>query len=138
MILRAHQCRARASEARELARQTKRAATKAALEQAAEYWSGLAERVEQREQRHPGRTAFHVPIPIQTHKDKDPMPVVGYLVSVGIALFLGLLAVSEQFVSGVPDAAAVSNAQTNAALLSLNRSWGAPNLLSQSPANCAI
>jgi hypothetical protein len=114
MILRAHQCRARASEARELARQTKRAATKAALEQAAEYWSGLAERVEQREQRHPGRTAFHVPIPTQTHK--DPMPVVGYLVSVGIGLFLGLLVVSEQFVSGVPDAAAISAAQTNAAI----------------------
>jgi hypothetical protein len=60
--------------------------------------------------------AFHVPILIQTHK--DPMPVMGYLVSVGITLFLGLLAVSAQFGSGVPDAAAVSKAQTSALLLS--------------------
>ena len=46
------------------------------------------------------------------------MPVFTYLVSVGTALFLGLLAVSAQFDSRVPDAAAGSKAQTNATLLS--------------------
>jgi hypothetical protein len=46
------------------------------------------------------------------------MPVFTYLVSVGTALFLGLLALSAQFDSRVPDAAAGTKAQTNAALLS--------------------
>ena len=45
------------------------------------------------------------------------MPVSGYLVGVGIALFLGLLASSAQFESRAPRAAAVSMAQTNAVLL---------------------
>jgi hypothetical protein len=110
MILRAQECKERAIAARELARQTKRAATKAALVQTADYWSVLAERLEQREQ------VLHLSAPAQAHPAS--MPLVRYLVGVGIALFLGLLAASAQFESRAPDAAAVSTAQTNAALLS--------------------
>ena len=110
MILHAHECRARANEARELARQVKRASTKTALEQAAEYWFALAERVEQQE------GALHLPPLFASHV--DGLPVFRYLVSVGIALFLGMLAVSAQFESRASNAAAVSKAQTNAALLS--------------------
>jgi hypothetical protein len=106
MILHAHECRARANEARELARQVKRASTKTALEQAAEYWFAL----EQQE------GALHLPPPFASHV--DGLPVFRYLVSVGIALFLGMLAVSAQFESRASNAAAVSKAQTNAALLS--------------------
>ena len=40
------------------------------------------------------------------------------LLSVGIALFLGLLAVSAQFEARAPDAAAVSTAQSSAGLFS--------------------
>ena len=67
----------------------KRASTKTALEQAAEYWFALAERVEQQE------GALHLPPPFASHV--DGLPVFRYLVSVGIALFLGMLAVSAQF-----------------------------------------
>jgi hypothetical protein len=84
------------------------------LEQAAEYWSVLAERLEQREDS--GKTALH--LPVSAEAQTDSMPVFTYLVSVGTALFLGLLALSAQFESRVADAAAVSKAQTNAALLS--------------------
>ena len=116
MRLRAQECRARASEARELAPQVKKASRKAALEQAAEYWSALAERVEQSEGKQPGRTALHLPRPSESHS--DAMPIFGYLLSVGIALFLGLLAVSAQLDTRAPDAAAVSTAQSSAALFS--------------------
>jgi hypothetical protein len=114
MILHAHECRARANEARQLAWQVKRVSTKTALEQAAEYWSALAERLEQRKD--PGKTALHLPLPAEAQTDS--VPVFRYLVSVGTALFLGLLALSAQFESRVPDAAAVSKPQTNASLLS--------------------
>jgi hypothetical protein len=117
MNLRAHECRARAIEARELARQIKRRATKTALEQAAEYWFGLAERMEQRGQKQPARTTLRLAIP--TRAQPDSMPVFGYLVSVGVALLFVLLAVSARLQSEVPDGvAAVSAAQTNAALFS--------------------
>jgi hypothetical protein len=115
MILSAHECRARASEARELAQQAKRTSTKTALEQVAEYWFALAERVEQRDEEQPGTMGLHLPVTVEAHTDS--MPVFTYLVSVGAALILGLLAVSAQFDSQVPDASAGS-AQTNAALLS--------------------
>ena len=110
MILRAQECRERATEARKLAHETKRPATKAALVQAADYWSALAERLEQCEQ------VLRLSRPVQTLAVS--MPVFGYLVGVGIALFLGLLAASAQFESLAPDAAALLTAQTNAALLS--------------------
>ena len=64
-------------------------------EQAAEYWSALAERVEQSEGKQPGRTALYLPRPSEV--TLSAMPVFGCLLSVGIALFLGLLAVSAQF-----------------------------------------
>ena len=89
MILRAQECRERATEARKLAHETKRPATKAALVQAADYWSALAERLEQCEQ------VLRLSRPVQTLAVS--MPVFGYLVGVGIALFLGLLAASAQF-----------------------------------------
>ena len=63
--------------------------------------------------------ALHLPVTAEAHTDS--MPVFTYLVSVGTALILGLLAVSAQFDLRVPDASAGSKAQTNAALLSANR-----------------
>jgi hypothetical protein len=110
MILRANECRARAREAIELARHTKRVSTKTALEQAAEYWVGLAERVEQQR----GRPVLHLPSSVGAHTDS--MPVLSYVVSVGIALFFGLLVASAQLQPREPDHGAVSKAQTNAAL----------------------
>jgi hypothetical protein len=46
------------------------------------------------------------------------MPIFGYLLSVGIALFLGLLAVSAKLETRALDAAAVSTVQSSAALFS--------------------
>lgn len=61
MILRAQECTERAIEARELARQTKRHATKAALVQAAAYWSALAEQ------------ELRLSTPVQTHPVSMPV-----------------------------------------------------------------
>jgi hypothetical protein len=116
MHLRAHECRARAMEARELAWEAKRPATRTALEQAAEYWLGLAERVEQREQEQPAKPLHLTRL---THAQPNSMPVFRYFVSVGIALFFGLLAVSTKLQSEVPGGvAAAPTVQPNAALLS--------------------
>src|SRR5215218_1351382 len=74
MILRADECKARAREARKPALQTKRASTKAALDQAAEYWFGLVDRLEHGEQQ-PGKTALHLSSP-PSEPSADSMPDV--------------------------------------------------------------
>jgi hypothetical protein len=103
MHLRAHECRERAMEARELARQAKRPSAKTAFENAAEYWLALGERVErlEPEQRRPLPLAQAAP----RSAHPDSMPIIGYFLSVGLALFLGLVALHAYLESGVPESA---------------------------------
>src|SRR4051794_34261123 len=115
MILRANECRARARDAIELARHTKRVSTKTALEQAAEYWSGLAQRVEQQR----GRTALH--LPSSSRRTPTQCPSLELPCQCGDCLILGLLVASAQLEPREPDHGAVSKAQTNAALSTKNR-----------------
>ena len=92
MHLRAHECRERALHARELARQAKRPSAKNTFEQTADYWIALAERVELGER----KSVFLA----QPAVHSERMPLVGYLFSVGIALFLGLFGVLEFVLGG--------------------------------------
>jgi len=96
MHVRAHECRERALHARELARQAKRPSAKNTFEQTADYRIALAERVELGER----------------------MPLVGYLFSVGIALFLGLVSLSSYLEAGPDSAAKLSMAPITASLVS--------------------
>jgi hypothetical protein len=97
-------------EARELARQAKRPSAKNAFEQAADYWLALAERVEVGE-----RKSISLARPV-VHSDR--MPLVGYLLSVGMALFLGLVSLSAYLEAGRDSAAKLSLAPTTASLVS--------------------
>jgi hypothetical protein len=56
------------------------------VEQAADYWCALAERVEQQEEEQPGRTALVLHLPVSAEAHTDSMPVFKYFVTVGIAL----------------------------------------------------
>jgi hypothetical protein len=96
-------------EARELARQAKRPSAKNAFEQAADYWLALAERVEVGE-----RKSIFLAQPV-VHS--EPMPLVGYLLGVGMALFLGLVSLSAYLEAGPNSAAKLSTAPTSASLV---------------------
>jgi hypothetical protein len=109
MHLQAHDCRERASEVRELARRAKNPSAKKAFEQTAEYWLGLAERLE-----HEERKSICLPEPI-IHSDR--MPVVGYLLSVGMVLMLGLVFLSPYFETRPDRAARLSQAPATASLI---------------------
>jgi hypothetical protein len=109
MHLRAHDCRERAMEARGLAGQAKRPAAKNSFQQAAQYWLALAERVEIGE-----RKSIFLAQPI-VHSNR--MPLVGYLLSVGGALFLGLLSLSAYLGGGSDSAAKLSAAKSTAPLV---------------------
>ena len=79
--------------ARELARQAKKGhPPKNTFEQTADYWIALAERVELGER----KSVFLA----QPAVHSERMPLVGYLFSVGIALFLGLFGVLEFVLGG--------------------------------------
>src|SRR4051812_9434313 len=109
--------RAHAMDARELARSARTTAAWTACEQAADYWFALAERVEL-EQEQPQRirvAAF--PSPPRTVYP-DTMPLLGYFLAVGIALFLGLVALNAYVDPGRPDGApSLSMAPATASLL---------------------
>src|SRR4051812_12948724 len=104
MSLPAHECRERAMVACELARSARTAAVWTACEQTADYWFALAKRVEL-EQEQPqsiralSRSSSRTVYP-------DTMLILGYFLSVGVALFLGLMALSATFdpgrLDGVP------------------------------------
>jgi hypothetical protein len=104
-------------DARELARSARTTAACTACEQAADYWLALAERVEL-EQEQPQRirvVAF--PSPPRTVYP-DTMPLLGYFLAVGIALFLGLVALNAYVDPGRPDGApSLSMAPATALLL---------------------
>ena len=109
MNLRAHECRERALDARELARQAKRPSAKNTFERTADYWLALAERVESGE-----RKSIFLAQPV-VHS--EPMPLVGYLLGVGMALFLGLVSLSAYLEAGPNSAAKLSTAPTSASLV---------------------
>jgi hypothetical protein len=108
MHLRAHDCRERALHARELAQQAKRPSAKNTF-QTADYWIALAERVELGER----KSVFLAQPAVHSVR----MPLVGYLFSVGIALFLGLVSLSSYLEAGPGSAAKLSTAPTTASLV---------------------
>jgi hypothetical protein len=111
MHLRAHECRERAWHARELARQAKKGhPPKNTFEQTADYWIALAERVELGER----KSVFLA----QPAVHSERMPLVGYLFSVGIALFLGLVSLSSYLEAGPDSAAKLSMAPITASHVS--------------------
>ena len=104
-------------DARELARSARTTAAWTACEQVADYWLVLAERVElEQEQQQRIRVAAFPSSPRAVYP--DTMPILGYFLSVGVALFLGLMALSATFDPGRPDGAPrLSMAPTTASLL---------------------
>jgi hypothetical protein len=117
MNLRAHQCRERAMDARELARSARTTAAWTACEQVAHYWLALAERVEL-EQEQPQRIRVALSPSSSRTVYPDTMPILGYFLAVGVALFLGLVALNAYVDPGRPDGAPrASMAPATAALL---------------------
>ena len=104
-------------DARELARSARTTAAWTACEQVADYWLVLAERVElEQEQQQRIRVAAFPSSPRAVYP--DTMPILGYFLSVGVALFLGLMALSATFDPGRPDGApSLSMVPTTASLL---------------------
>ena len=102
-------------DARELARSARTTAAWTACEQAADYWFALAERVELE----PEQTIRVVPSPFSSRTVyPDTMPLLGYFISVGVALFLGLVALNAYVDPGRPDGApSLSMAPATASLL---------------------
>ena len=89
-------------DARELARSARTMAAWTACDQAADYWFALAERVEL-EQAQRIRVALSPSLSRTVYP--DTMPILGYFLAVGVALFLGLMALSATFDTGRPDGA---------------------------------
>jgi hypothetical protein len=115
MSLSARECRQRAMEARALARSARTMAAWTACEQVADYWLVLAERIEH-EQPQGIRVA---PSPSSSRTVyPDTVPILGYCLAVGVALFLGLMALSATFDPGGPERApSLSLAPATASLL---------------------
>jgi hypothetical protein len=101
-------------EARELARPAKKPSAKKAFDQAADYWLGLAERME-----HGERKSICISEPIIR---SERMPVVEYLLTVGTALFLGLVFLSPYLEARPDRAARLSQPPTTASLIPLAHS----------------
>jgi hypothetical protein len=96
-------------EARELARQAKKPSAKKAFDQTADYWLGLAEQME-----HGERKSICLSEPIIR---SERMPVVEYLLTVGTALFLGLVFLSPYLEARPDRAARLSQSPTTASLI---------------------
>ena len=102
-------------DARELARSARTMAAWTACEQAADYWFALAERVEL-EPEQPQR--IRVALSPSWTVYPDTMPILGYFLAVGVALFLGLVALNAYVVPGRTDGAPrASMAPATASLL---------------------
>jgi hypothetical protein len=115
MSLRAQDCRERAMDARELARSARTVAAWTACEQAADYWLALAERAE-----HEQLQRIRVTVSPSSSRTvyPDTMPVLGYFLAVGVALFLGLMALNAYVDPEGPDnAPRLSMAPATASLL---------------------
>jgi hypothetical protein len=117
MNLRAHECRERAMDARELARTARTTASWTACEQVADYWLVLAERVESEEEQ-PQRIKVALSPSLSRTVYPDTMPILGYFLAVGVALFLGLVALNAYVDPGRTDGAPrASMAPATASLL---------------------
>ena len=104
-------------DARELARSARTTAAWMACEQVADYWLVLAERVEL-EVEQPQRIKVALSPSLSRAVYPDTMPVLGYFLAVGVALFLGLVALNAYVDPGRPDGAPrASMAPTTASLL---------------------
>jgi hypothetical protein len=89
----------------------------AACEQAADYWLALAERVEL-EPELPQRIRVALSPSLSRTVYPDTMPILGYFFAVGVALFLGLVALNAYVDPGRPHGApSLSMAPTTALLL---------------------
>src|SRR3954449_13507871 len=126
MNLRAHQCRERAMDARELARSARTTAAWTACEQAADYWFALAERVEL-EPEQPQRIRVALSPSSSRTVYPDTMPILGYFLAVGVALFLGLMVLSATFDPGRPDGASRASVAPAALLPARSRASGQSN-----------
>ena len=91
-------------DARELARSARTTAAWTACEQAADYWLALAERVEL-EPEQPQRIRMALSPSSSRTVYPDTMPILGYFLAVGVALFLGLVALNAYVDPGRPDGA---------------------------------
>jgi len=91
-------------DARELARSARTTAAWTACEQAADYWFALAERVEL-EPEQPQRIRMALSPSSSRTVYPDTMPILGYFLAVGVALFLGLVALHAYVDPGRPDGA---------------------------------
>lgn len=111
MHLRAHDCRERALEAQELARQAKKQSAKKAFDQTGDYWLALAERME-----HGERKSICLSEPIIR---SERMPIVEYLFTVGMALFLGLVFLTPYWEAQPDRASRLSQPPTTASLVPL-------------------
>ena len=110
-------------DARELARSARTTAAWTACEQVADYWLVLAERVElEQEQQQRIRVAAFPSSPRAVYP--DTMPILGYFLSVGVALFLGLMALSATFDPGRPDGASRASVAPAALLPARSRTSG--------------
>jgi hypothetical protein len=89
-------------DARELARSARTTAAWTACEQAADYWLALAERVEHEQ---PQRIRVALSPSLSRMVYPDTMPILGYFLAVGVALFLGLVALNAYVDPGRPDGA---------------------------------
>jgi hypothetical protein len=89
--------------ARDLARSARTMAVWTACEQVAEYWLVLAERIESEPEQPQRRVAL--PPSLSRTVYPDTMPILGYVLSVGIALFLGLIVLNSYADPGQPDGA---------------------------------
>jgi hypothetical protein len=117
MNLRAHECRERAMDARELARTARTTASWTACEQVADYWLVLAERVESEDEQ-PQRIKVALSPSLSRTVYPDTMPILGYFLAVGVALFLGLVALNAYVDPGRTDGAPrASMAPATASLL---------------------
>ena len=104
-------------DARELARSARTTAAWTACEQAADYWFALAERVEL-EPEQPQRIRMALSPSSSRTVYPDTMPILGYFLAVGVALFLGLVALHAYVDPGRPDGApSLSMAPATASLL---------------------
>ena len=104
-------------DARELARSARTTAAWTACEQAADYWLALAERVELERSNRKGSGWRLSPSSSRTVYP-DTMPFLGYFLAVGVALFLGLVALNAYVDPGRPDGApSLSMAPATASLL---------------------
>ena len=104
-------------DARELARTARTIASWTACEQVADYWLVLAERVESEEEQ-PQRIKVALSPSLSRTVYPDTMPILGYFLAVGVALFLGLVALNAYVDPGRTDGAPrASMAPATASLL---------------------